>query len=184
MTKKVLDTFLQFLDKQKELIEKKNLYEEQKKKKPIVSENESISKCKGKKQPKLEEGEVQGGEDDAIPLNFCRVINHVKRSIDPKDEKNYFELIYICSSKVMFFKKMVDKIKEDYINNLQENPHYKKIPSLGDNLEYKVTLQSDDRDLYHGKIIVSKEIMQFEIDNFYTRYAISYDMIKDCKIYR
>jgi len=35
---------------------------------------------------------------------------------------------------------MVKRIKDDYVNNLIENKDFKKIPSLGDNMEYKVTL--------------------------------------------
>ena len=77
MQRKVTDLFLAFIDKQTELLAKKNTYEQSK---PESGENgEEVEECSDNKQLELDKDEQQSDEEEAIPFNFCRIINYVKR---------------------------------------------------------------------------------------------------------
>ncbi len=72
-------------------------------------------------------------------------------------------------------------MKDKYVFNLKKNKQFSELPSLGEQLSYKVSLESGDTKA-PGRLLLAEDFMTLTQDGWFSAYALEYSQILDCKV--
>lgn len=81
------------------------------------------------------------------------------------------------------FDEIVTDIQDSYVDNLQGIDDFTTdLPSLGDKVPFRVKVKSDEESIEAALVTLKPDFLHFQVDNWYTHYAVKYSMIKDCRV--